>query len=168
MAPPPDLVGALRALDRPSRPGLRWVPEHQWHVTLRFEAAVRPDRLVAALDRLRWTAPVTAEAGPAPTALSPLVWVLPVAGLEDLAAAVATAVQGAPSPAPAAPTGPTARRFRGHLTLARARRPGGLRGLTAPPVAARWDVQRIEAFRSELRSDGAVHHMLGRWPVGPG
>jgi LigT like Phosphoesterase len=203
----------LAGLERPARPGLRWTPPGQWHVTLGFFAAVEPDRLVRALDAAAaqpgWAGPlpVVARCGPRPEALGGRVWILPVAGLEGLAAAIALATTGLATTGPAAtgpattgpvpvtagsdtpglapagpdptgpdPTGPEAaglapvtagrrRPFRGHLTLARARRPQALRGLPRPEVGADWPVGQVVAYRSELGHDGARHHLLGRWSL---
>ncbi len=158
--PPDAFVEALRGLERPARPGLRWTPQDQWHVTLRFLGAVDPEALTDALSGLSWPDPVVAEAGPAPVALSRHVWMLPVEGLAGLAGAVSAATRALEEP--------ESRPFRGHLTLARAREPKTLRGLPAPPLAWRWEVREVVAFRSELGPGGARHHILGRWPVGPG
>lgn len=158
--PPAALVEALRALERPNRPGLRWTPEDQWHVTLRFLAAVVPEDLTTALAGLSWPEPVRAEAGPSPVALSRHVWMLPVGGLTALAGVVVGAT--------AALEEPESRPFTGHLTLARAREPKALRGLPAPPLGCSWDVKEVVAFRSELLPGGARHHVIGRYPVGPG
>jgi 2'-5' RNA ligase len=71
-----------------------------------------------------------------------------------------------PAAAGLAPAEGAGRRpFRGHLTLARARRPQALRGLPRPEVGADWPVDRVVAYRSELGHDGARHHLLGRWPL---
>lgn len=101
-----------------------------------------------------------AEAGPAPTALSRHVWMLPVGGLDSLAGAVTGATSGLEEPED--------RPFRGHLTLARARQPAALRDLPTPAVSVRWPVREMLAFRSELLPQGARHHVIGRWAVGPG
>lgn len=147
-------------MERPARPGLRWTRAEQWHITLRFFAAVDPEALSASLARLDWPAPVTAEAGPGPGVLARKVWVLPVHGLDRLAAAVGAATAGL--------GGPDGRPFTGHLTLARARRPEALEGLPTPAVAARWTVEEVIAVRSELLPGGARHHLIGRWPAGDG
>ena len=152
MLPAPDLVTALRSLERPRHPQIRWTTEDQWHVTLRFFASIDPDELLDAVDGADLPPSPIATAGPAPTALSNRVWVLPIAGLDALANAV----------------GPDTRPFHGHLTLARARRPGALRGLPNPPIEASWTVDHIVAMRSELLPSGAVHHELGRWSLPPG
>lgn len=130
-------------------------------MTVRFFAAVDPDLLTEALSPAHLPA-ATATAGPAPTALSNRVWVLPVSGLEPLARAVAQATAHL-DPGPRDAGG-----FRGHLTLARARRPGALRALAAPRIENTWPVDHIVAMSSELRPTGAVHHELGRWPLPAG
>lgn len=125
---------------------------------MRFLADADPDELTAALDLMHPPdGPVVARAGPRPEPLGGRVWVLPVAGLDGLAATVADAT------AALAPL--ERRRFTGHLTLARARRPGGLRGLSVPDVACEWTVSAVSAWRSRLRPDGARHELLGRWPL---
>ncbi len=185
VAAPPELADRLRALERPSRPGLRWTPEEQWHVTLGFFEAVDPDALLDALGA-RAASPaglpaVEAVAGPAPRALARRVWILPVEGLSELAAAVGEATAGLdrpppeppPPPAPPGPPPPlgppppprSSGPFRGHLTLARARYPSALRRLPRPDLVVRWQVPEIMAVRSELRSDGARHEVLRRWPL---
>jgi 2'-5' RNA ligase len=89
--------------------------------------------------------------------------VLPVSGLDRLAAAVGQVTAG---------LGPVEDRpFRGHLTLARARRRGGLHGLPAPDLGGEWPVdwtvEEVAAFSSVLRPEGAEHRLLDRWPLGP-
>ena len=129
-------------------------------MTLRFLPAVDLERLISAVAGLDWREPLTAHAGPAPATLSRHVWMLPVAGLDGLAAAVQSLTadldeeQGRP--------------FRGHLTLARARHPKGLKGLPVAPVSVRWPVREIVAFRSELLPGGARHELIGRWVIGKG
>ncbi len=167
VAAPPELADRLRALERPSGPGLRWTPEQQWHVTLRFFESVDPDALVGALDT-RAASPAglpaaEAVAGPGPRALARRVWILPVEGLDDLAAAVGEATAALAGPPPPPPR--SAQPFRGHLTLARARYPSALHRLPRPDLVARWQVPEIMAVRSELRPGGARHQVLRRWPL---
>jgi 2'-5' RNA ligase len=160
--PPDGLIEQVRALDRPRRAGLRWTTEDQWHVTLRFFGRVDAAGETALRAGLAATATASAvaevAAGPAPRALGRGVWVLPVQGLETLAAAVAVATAVAGRPPPARP-------FRGHITLARARHPKALSGLTRSPVAARWSVTEITLVRSDLQPEGARYEVLDRWSL---
>jgi 2'-5' RNA ligase len=160
---PSAFTDRLRALDRPVRPGVRWTTEDQWHVTVRFLGPVPSDRLLT--DRLHRVAagfpPLTASLGPRPTALGDRVWVVPVHGLARLAAAVEEAT------ADLVPV--TSRRpFRGHVTLARARRPGSLVGLPAAEMGGTWSVDALTLVSSHLHPDGARYEVIERWPLGKG
>jgi 2'-5' RNA ligase len=160
--PPPSLVNQLRELERPDRPGLRWTTEDQWHVTLRFvggvdEAAL--DGLRAALNQVAATVePFDARAGPLPRSLGRGVLVLPVGGLESLATRLAGVTKEVGQP-------PPDRLFRGHITLARARRPAALVGLAKLTGGAsdEWRVTEITLVQSDLRPDGARYDLLDRW-----
>ncbi|MBW3548710.1 MAG: hypothetical protein KY452_11325, partial [Actinobacteria bacterium] len=66
--PPPEVVATLATLDRPERPGLRWTPPEQWHVTLRFfgpvdaeQAEAEGDEAEAALDAAQDAQAVAAD-----------------------------------------------------------------------------------------------------------
>src|SRR5205823_1803083 len=94
--------------------------------------------------------PFDARAGPHPRSLGRGVLVLPVEGLDVLAARLAAATGEVGQPPPDRP-------FRAHITLARARRPGALAGVgeLAGGVSGRWQVTEIALVQSELRHDGA-------------
>jgi 2'-5' RNA ligase len=175
--PPASLMTRLRELDRPARPGLRWTTEDQWHVTLRFLGRVDRDAYLPLHEALTRVAagcsPVEARAGPAPRALGRSVWAFPVEGLEPVAERLKTATADLGQP-------PAERPFRGHITLARARRPAALSGLgkqaspraadaaAAGEVADRWRVTDLTLVRSDLRPDGARYEVLERWVLAGG
>ena len=153
--PPPDVVEMLAGLPRYPLAGARWTTERQWHVTLRFLGAADLDTAVDALDRVRARC-CTAVLGPGPQRLGPSVLVVPVAGLEKLAAAVDTAMDG---------IGPPSRvPYRGHLTLARAGN-GTLPRLDAP-VAAQWPVDRVALVESQLHPAGARYETVHERALG--
>ena len=160
--PPPEVVALLAALDRPPLDGVRWTTPDQWHVTLRFLGEVDdPARVLAPL---AGAALPGASVGLGPIAERPspsLLW-LPVAGLEALAAAVigATLEVGRPVAGP----------FRGHLTLARARRSaprGVLRRLSPVACSASWAVGEVTVVASTLGGTGSRYEVVGRIAVGP-
>jgi 2'-5' RNA ligase len=161
--PTAALLDQLQALERVTQPGLRWTTEGQWHVTLRFFGsldAVGETAARSGLDEATAGAPaVEVDAGPAACALNRTVWVLPVDGLEALAERIADATRAIGDP-------PPRRRFQGHVTLARARRPGVLSALPSTPVSGRWTVKEVTLVRSDLRPDGARYHVIDRWPLG--
>lgn len=153
----------LEALGRPHHPDVRWTTSDQWHVTLRFLGDVPDDDVAALREALDGLAgrPATAIAlGPRTTRLGRGQLVLPATGADDLAAAVATAT---------APFGPSDDRpFRGHLTLARARRRarGGVPAeLTGTPVDARWPATEVALVRSHLDPGGARYETIHRVPL---
>jgi 2'-5' RNA ligase len=161
--PPASLLDQLRRMDRIVRPGLRWTTEDQWHVTLRFLGTIDETAEGSTRERLASVAlqvrPVEASAGPAPRRLGSGVWVLPVGGLEALAARVEAATEDIGQPAGGRP-------FHGHLTLARGRKPAALAGLPRPDLAARWTVEGMTLVRSNLHPAGARYEVIGRWPLG--
>ena len=160
--PTAPVLALLAGLDRPSLEGLRWTPEDQWHVTLRFLGGVAKeerDRLSAALYALDLSSllPARATLGPKTIRLSRDVLAVPVAGLDRLASAVVNATSEIGEP-------PDPRRFRGHVTLARSRgvdlRP--LRG-AVPPAA--WAVDEIALVVSQTSSDRAHYEVVERFLV---
>lgn len=190
--PPPAVAMLARALAPVERRDLRWVRPGQWHVTLRFLGDDADPRAVlvalsAALSPppAGGVAPTHPEARLGPTTgwlAGGTVLQVPVAGLDGLAAAVASALAGL-GPADGRP-------FRGHLTLARRPgrpgRPGQARQArqgrpdggdiplspTEPgramrppdglPVAARWLVTEVAVVVSQLGTGAPVHREVGR------
>lgn len=153
----PDATASavLDALPRPDEPGVRWVPSANRHVTLRFLGEADPAAAAVALRDLDGSVATATTAGPVGR-LGRDALVVPIGGLDGLAAGVARATEGLGRPA-----GPG---FIGHLTLARLRGRAAC-GLTNRHVTLRWDVSEVCLVESELRSDGAVHTILERYPL---
>jgi RNA 2',3'-cyclic 3'-phosphodiesterase len=144
---------------------LRWTTEDQWHVTLRFLGRIDDTqeselRIILAETAAR-SGQVEARAFPSPRQLSQSIWALPVDGLAPLAETVSSVTRRLGQP-------PPDRRFRGHITLARARRPAALAGLPAPAVDEAWTVSAVTLVSSDLRPDGARYEVVDRWGLGPG
>jgi len=166
--PSPAAVATLAtALERPAVEGLRWTTPDQWHVTLRFLGAADPTPVAEALAPVAEGAgtpgggtrsAVVAVAGPAVGHFGRQVLHLPVAGLDDLAAAVAAATTA---------WGPGDHPFRGHLTLARARRRArvDLGPWTAALLAVSWEVRELTLVASDTTAGGARYTILHRWPL---
>jgi RNA 2',3'-cyclic 3'-phosphodiesterase len=148
VAPPADVVAMVARLDRPEVPGVRWTTADQWHVTLRFLGEVEdPGSVTAALERAS-LAPTTATLGPRVATLGRGVLMVPVAGLDALAEAIVSATAGVGRP-------PEDRPFRGHVTLARARRGASVRGLAGSELAGTFPVEDVRLVRSRLGRGGA-------------
>jgi 2'-5' RNA ligase len=144
--PPDDVLDTIAALDRPPDPGVRYTTRDQWHVTLRFLGTCDLDAATAAFARIDGAAAV-AQLGPAVARLGRSAVVVPVAGLDALAAAVMTATAGVGEP-------PDPRPFTGHLTIARLRHRPACR-VAGQPVRATFPVAELHLVRSELHPRGA-------------
>jgi 2'-5' RNA ligase len=160
--PPADVVAGLAGLDRPDRPGVRWTTPDQWHVTLRFlgsmEDAEEGKRALARVAPVAGPDQPVAVAGPSVVRLGPSVLCIPVAGLEDVAAAVVAATAGIGEPPPERP-------FRGHVTLARAKRGVDVRVLAGQSFAAEWPVSEVTLVASETRASGARYRVVAGYPI---
>jgi RNA 2',3'-cyclic 3'-phosphodiesterase len=156
VTPPAEVLDLVARVHRPERQGVRWTTRDQWHVTLRFLGEIAdPAPVEAALRSVAWPA-ATMVLGPEVAPLGRRVLVLPVAGLDVLAALAreVTAQVG----------GREDRPFVGHLTLARCRT-GSAGALAGERCAGRAPVTTVSLFRSRLRSDGARYEELASIPV---
>jgi RNA 2',3'-cyclic 3'-phosphodiesterase len=154
----PDAVrAAVSRVERPDGPDVRWSASSSWHVTLRFLGEVEaPEPALAAL-RSVVAAPTVAALGRTPRRLGSTVVVLPVSGLDAVAAAVADAFAELP--------GEAERGFHGHLTLGRLRRPGRWPRHGVGPLGEEvaWAVDAVALVRSHLAAGApARYEVLAR------
>jgi 2'-5' RNA ligase len=162
--PPEDLLDLVADLPRPDATGLRWTSRDQWHVTLRFLGPVDDvEGAVRALDVVGAAPAPTATLGPAVGRFGQRVLHVPVTGLDEVAAAVASATAEIGRLLEARP-------FAGHLTLARAKRGVAvdLRRLVAAPVSGRWPVNEVCLMESHLSPRGARYEVVARVPLARG
>jgi 2'-5' RNA ligase len=154
--PDAETAARLATLERVERRGVRWVRPEQCHVTLRFLGAADPDRVVDALRSVHHPR-VTAVLGPRVGRLGRGVLMVPVAGLDSLAAEVirCTAELGRP---------PDPRPFLGHLTLARLKGSPAC-GLVDAELQGEWPVTSIRLVASETRPDGPTYRELAEVPL---
>jgi RNA 2',3'-cyclic 3'-phosphodiesterase len=155
--PPDDVVARLTALPRKDQRGVRFVAPENWHVTLRFLGEARPDDVVDALAGvpLRRTVAVV---GPAVDVLADRAIVLPVGGLDELAATVVRATRDVGDP-------PPRRRFAGHLTLARLKRHARPPRALGVPFGAEFAVAELALVQSRLDPAGARYETVHTWPL---
>jgi len=159
--PSAAVVEDLGRVERPAYPGVRWTTVDQWHVTLRFIGELDdPAVLISGMQGAAMSTTV-AELGPRSACLGPTVLCLPVTGLDALAAAVRAATADVGDPGDQLG-------FRGHLTLARARRGAGRSALRRLPVIemrSRWTVEEVTVVASGLGGTGSVYTVVGRVPL---
>lgn len=168
-------LGALRRRLEPHDPGWRWIDPRAIHLTLRFLGEVDSDddrRTREAWRRVAAAAkPFLLAAGPLgqfPSSGRPRV--LWVAVRDDPAGAAAALAGGLEAVARRSGFVPEERPFRGHLTLARARRGGRPRppAETGVPAELRHELAEVRdavLFRSDLRPAGPRYTALEKFPL---
>jgi 2'-5' RNA ligase len=149
--PPDHVLDELAALPRAAEPGVRYTTRDQWHITLRFLGQAEVGDAAAALERLD-SPSAEARLGPQVSRLGRDVVVVPVGGLEQLAADVAAVTAAVGDP-------PDPRPFAGHLTLARLRRRGACR-IAGAPLSTSFAVEEVELVRSRLDPAGARYDVI--------
>ncbi|MFT3853628.1 MAG: RNA 2',3'-cyclic phosphodiesterase [Ilumatobacteraceae bacterium] len=152
-----EVVEELCALRRKDQRGVRFVRPDRWHVTLRFLGEADAGAVADALDRAP-LAPTEAVLGPAVDVLADRALVVPVAGLDELAATVTEATRHLGDP-------PPRRRFVGHLTLARLKPYAHLPTTLGAPVSTSFPVDEIALVQSRLDPAGARYETLHTWPT---
>jgi len=156
---PADVRGAVDAIERPRGDDIRWSQPDSWHITLRFLGEMDgDDEARAALAQIA-AASATAVIGRVPKRVGATAMALPVAGLDDVAAAVAAAFTGLP--------GEERRRFQGHLTIGRLKRTGRWPrdGVGSLPSEVRWTVDHVALVRSHLGGGPARYEVLAHQPL---
>lgn len=154
--PTDDVVADLSSLHRKDQRGVRFVPPDDWHITLRFLGETDPREVSDALDLLR-AGPARAVIGPGVDVLDERALVLPVRGLDALAASVVEATRHLGRP--------PRRRFVGHLTVARVKPYASMPRALGALVNAEFDVDEIALVQSRLGPDRARYETLATWPL---
>lgn len=156
-------LDTLAGLERPEVPGLRWTRPDQWHVTLRFCGSVADDDLPGLVDAvstgLADQPPVAARMGPATARFGDSILHVPVDGLDEVAGRVLAA-------SAAFGDSHDERPFRGHLTLARARRRHRVpRALVRLPLVASWPVTEVTIVSSAPQPGGSRYRTEAAIPL---
>jgi 2'-5' RNA ligase len=155
--PPDDIIEQLTLLHRKDQRGVRFVDPDNWHVTLRFLGETDPDAVVRTLDRVS-LAHATARLGPAVDVLAERALVVPVDGLDTLAATVTNATRQLGQP--------PRRRFVGHLTIARLKPYAAMPRALGSLINTEFDVEEIALVQSRLDPAGARYETLDTWAIG--
>ncbi len=153
--PPDEVLDALGDLPQPRDQGVRWVDRDKRHITLRFFRDADADALIDALDHAELPS-ATAHLGPSIDVLGERSLVVPVDGVDDLATAVDRTTRRESS---------SARRFYGHLTVARLARRARPHRSVGLRFSASFAVDRVALVHSDLQPDGAVYETLAEWPT---
>ncbi len=155
--PPETVLEQLADIERPKDQGVKWVPQENLHITLRFLGDADIDEVSDRLDDVLLPA-ATAVLGPAFDLLGERSLVTPVAGVDDLAAVVQRAVRGLG-------TERERPRFQGHVTVARLGRNARPRRSAGRRFDATFDVDEVALVASTLHDTGAVYETVDTWPT---
>ena len=155
--PPDDVLDRLADIDRPKDQGVKWVPQENLHVTLRFLGDADETQVSARLDDTLLPA-ATAVVGPAFDLLGERSLISPVAGVDELAAVVNHALRGLG-------TEPERKRFQGHITVARLARNARPHRSAGRLFDATFAVTEVALVASTLHDTGAVYETVATWPT---
>ncbi len=154
--PGTDAHDALAGLPRPDdEPGVRWVRPANWHVTLRFIGDADTGEVVERCANAVFPHAV-ARLGPVVERLDRRQIIVPVDGVDDLAAAVRRVTNGLGEP--------TRRPFLGHLTIARTK-PGATSSAIGTPIETQFAIDEIALVASDLTPNGAVYTTVATFPT---
>ena len=153
---PPDAIKAvLRSIARRAE-GVDWVSDDHWHITLRFLGDAPAEAVAERLSDLQ-PAPARAVLGPTTTApWGPRNLVLPVTGLDPLAAQLATATADIGHPPDDS--------FFGHLGLARS--DASVERLVGIEVDAAFDVTELTLVDSDWSTFPPRYTKVAAFAVG--
>jgi len=155
--PPAHVLDRFADMDRPKDQGVKWVPQENLHVTLRFLGDADVDEVVDRLDDVHFPT-ATAVVGPAFDLLGERSLITPVAGVDELAEVVTRALRGLG-------TEPERRRFRGHITVARLARRARPHRSAGRRFEASFPVEEVALVVSTLQDTGAVYETVATWPT---
>lgn len=153
--PTDETVTQLRGIPRPHEPGVRWVAETNWHITLRFLGDTDVDETAHRLASAVLPRSV-ARLGPAVRALGARQLVVPALGVDSLAGAVLTATEGIGEP--------DQHPFYGHITIARLARDtrSAVDGTAFQSV---FEIEEVALATSTLLPNGATYTRIARFPT---
>ncbi len=155
--PPDDVLDRLADIERPKDQGVKWVPQENLHITLRFLGDADEAEVSARLDETLLPA-ATAMVGPAFDLLGERSLISPVAGVDELADVVRRVLRGLG-------TEPERRRFQGHITVARLARHARPRRSAGRLFDASFEVDEVALVASTLHDTGAVYETVATWPT---
>jgi 2'-5' RNA ligase len=155
--PPEDVVVELTALHRKDQRGVRFIRPENWHITLRFLGAADTDQVIGVLDGITLLS-ARAHLGPAVDVIAERALVVPVDGLDALAAKVTERTKHIGEP--------PRKRFIGHLTIARVKSHVPMPRALGALVSAEFDVEEVALVQSRLEPQGSRYETIETWPVG--
>jgi len=162
-----ELSQALRASSIQAPPGLRWVPESRWHLTLAFLGEIPDARVGGLCSRIGDVAvaapPLRLRLAGAGRFGPRVLWVGVAGDIDGLGRLAHRIESAARRPGPDLEDRP----YRPHLTVARSREGGDLGPLADSLASVRtsaWTADRVNLVRSVL-GPTACHSTIAHWPM---
>ena len=158
--PSADACADLALLPRKSRPGCKFVPEANWHVTIRFLGQADALEVAAALDEVRFES-TTVRLGPMIDLLGDHSVVVHASGLDTLHDQVVRATSDLGD-------APVRKRFVSHLTLARLnsrKHPAAIPDMVGAAFSTEFEASAVSLVESRLHPEGARYETLAEWPT---
>ncbi|HUF99024.1 MAG TPA: RNA 2',3'-cyclic phosphodiesterase [Ilumatobacter sp.] len=157
--PSADACSDLSLLHRKDEPGVRFVPEENWHVTLRFLGEAHPREVAEALDDVDFRA-ADITLGPIVEYLGDHSLIVHASGAEALNEVVERATSHLGD-------APLRKRFVGHITIARLGRRRSVRqpAVVGTPFHSTFTVAEVALVQSHLAPEGARYETLAAWPT---
>lgn len=155
--PTEEVVERLCELPRKDRPGIKWVPPENWHITLRFLGDTDPEDTIRRLDDFAFE-PFRVRYGPGIDVLMERIVVAPVHGLDSTAERIRKLLRDVGAE-------PSRKRFNGHLTLARLRKRPPRLTVVGAPFVGEQTVEEITLVASRLRPEGPEYETIETFPA---
>jgi 2'-5' RNA ligase len=147
----------LAMLPRKDQPGVRFVAEENWHVTLRFLGDAHPREVAEALDEVTFPSDAV-RLGPVVEYLGGHSLIVHATGCETLNRLVERATAGLGD-------APVRHRFVGHLTLARLGRRARRPPIVGMAFSSSFVATEVVLAQSHLEPGGARYEVIARWPT---
>lgn len=155
VTPPPEVIDLISGLPTEPLRGVRYTRRKQWHISLRFLGDVERQAALDAFAEFA-AAAATINLGDQVELLGTRIVILPVHGLDSMAAAVDAAFGHLGEP--------REHDFTAHLTLARLKgrplRDPSLVSFLGAPLSATFTVREVGLWKSEVTDEGAVHTLV--------
>ena len=155
--PPDAVLDRLAGVERPKDQGVKWVPQENLHITLRFLGDADESEVTARLDDAQLPVAI-AVVGPAFDLLGERSLISPVTGVDEVAEVVRHALRGLG-------TEPERKRFQSHITVARLARNARPRRSAGQLFDATFPVTDVALVASTLLDTGAVYDTVATWPT---
>ncbi len=160
--PPTEIIETIDALPTKAQRGVRYTKRDHWHIALQWLGTAKSADALDALAEMDASA-ADVTLGPEVSLLGNRVVIIPVAGLDNMAAAAAVSFGDVGEPRPG-------REFTGHLTIARLKgaplRDPSLVPILGAAISAEFRASTVVVVSTEMTADGVDRRVIGEKTLG--